>query len=158
MVVLSLVDAEGKARLWMRRLSSDTAQPILDTDGAINPFWSPDSQYVGFFAIDGKVRKILAAGGDRSAAVTATSWSVYGGTWGRTGMILFSSGHLGLYQVSAAGGTAVKVPIGGKGEADYRWPSFLPDGMHVLVTSNSASGGVFVVSVTTGEVQPSIAG
>ncbi len=158
MVVLSLVDAEGKARLWMRRLSSDTAQPILDTDGAINPFWSPDSQYVGFFSIDGKVRKILATGGDRSEAVTATSWSVYGGTWGRAGTILFSSGHLGLYQVSAAGGTAVKVPIGGKGEADYRWPSFLPDGKHVLVTSNSASGGIFVVSVATGEVQPVLPG
>ena len=115
MLVLTLVDAEGKARLWIRRLSSDTAQPMLETDGAINPFWSPDSQYVGFFAIDGKVRKILATGGDHSEAVTGTSWSVYGGTWGRTGTILFSSGHLGLYQVSASGGTAVKVPICGKG-------------------------------------------
>jgi len=127
MVVMSLVDAEGKGRLWIRPLSSDTAQPMLDTDGAINPFWSPDSQYVGFFAIDGKVRKILAMGGDRSEAVTATSWSVYGGTWDRSGTILFSSGHLGLYQVSASGGTAVKVPIAGKGEVDYRWPSFLPE-------------------------------
>jgi eukaryotic-like serine/threonine-protein kinase len=158
MVVMSLVDAEGKARLWIRRLSSDTAQPMLDTDGAINPFWSPDSQYVGFFAIDGRVRKILAAGGDRSEAVTATSWSVYGGTWSRAGTILFSSGHLGLYQVSASGGTAVKVPIAGNGEANYRWPSFLPDGKHVLVTSNSPSGGIFAVSVTTGEVQPVLPG
>src|SRR3984893_17249726 len=157
MVVMRLVDAEGKARLWIRRLSSDTAQPMLDTDGAINPFWSPDSQYVGFFAIDGKVRKILATGGDRSEAVSATSWSVYGGSWGRAGTILFiSSGHLG--QVSASGGTAVKVPIAGKGEADYRWPSFLPDGKHVLVTSNSASGGIFAVSVTTGEVEPVLPG
>jgi len=48
MVVMSLVDAEGKGRLWIRRLSSDTAQPMLDTDGAINPFWSPDSQICGF--------------------------------------------------------------------------------------------------------------
>ena len=158
MVVMDLVDAEGKARLWVRRLSSDTAQPMLDTDGAINPFWSPDSQYVGFFSIDGKVRKILATGGDRSEAVTATSWSVYGGSWGPAGTILFSSGHLGLYQVSASGGTAVKVPMGGNGGADYRWPSFLPDGKHVLVTSNSAAGGIFAVSVTTGEVQPVLPG
>jgi hypothetical protein len=78
MLVMSLVDAEGKARLWIRRLSSDTAQPMLDTDGAINPFWSPDSQYVGFFAIDGKVRKILATGGERSEAVTATVERVRG--------------------------------------------------------------------------------
>jgi hypothetical protein len=83
---------------------------------------------------------------------------VYGGTWSRTGTILFSSGHLGLYQVSASGGTAVKVPIAGKDQADYRWPSFLPDGKHVLVTSNSASGGIFAVSVTTGEVEPVLPG
>ena len=68
-------------------------------------------------------------------------------------MIVFSSGHLGLFQISAGGGTAVKVPIAEKDQAGYRWPSFLPDGKHVLVTSNDGSGGIFAVTLATGQVQ-----
>src|ERR1700693_4799403 len=63
MVVMTLTDADGKVKFWIRSLSSDTAQPMPETDSAVYPFWSPDSQYVGFFAADGKLRKIAAAGG-----------------------------------------------------------------------------------------------
>ena len=153
MVVMTLTDAEGKVKFWIRSLSSDTAQPMPETEGAVYPFWSQDSQYVGFFAADGKLRKVAAAGGGHADAVGSIPWAVYGGTWNREGVIVFSSGHLGLYQVSASGGTAVKVPIPEKGQADYRWPSFLPDGKHVLVTSNDAAGGIYAVSLATGEVQ-----
>ena len=152
MVVMTLTDADGKVKFWIRSLSSDIAQPMPETDSAIYPFWSPDSQYVGFFAADGKLRKIAAAGG-HADALGDIPWSVYGGTWNREGVIVFSSGHLGLYQISASGGTAVKVPIPEKDQADYRWPSFLPDGKHVLVTSNDGSGGIFVVTVANGQVQ-----
>jgi eukaryotic-like serine/threonine-protein kinase len=154
MVVMTLADADGKWRFWIRRLSSDTAQPMVETDGAINPFWSPDSQYVGFFASDGKLRKIAAVAGEHSEAVSAVPWSVYWGAWSREGLIVFSAGRQGLYQVSAATGTPVQVPISEKDQADYRWPSFLPDGKHLLVTSNNPSGGIFVVSLATGQVQP----
>jgi Tol biopolymer transport system component len=154
MVVMTLADADGKWRLWIRRLSSDSAQPMVETDGAITPFWSPDSQYVGFFAADGKLRKIAAVAGEHSEAVCAVPWSVYYGAWSREGSIVFSAGHQGLYLVSAAGGTPVKVPISEKDEADYRWPSFLPNGKHILVTSNNGSGGIFAISVATGQVQP----
>ncbi len=153
MVVMTLADADGKWRFWIRRLSSDTAQPMVETDGAISPFWSPDSQYVGFFSSDGKLRKIAAAGGEHAEALSTVPWSVYWGAWNREGVIVFSAGHLGLYQISASGGTPVKVPVSEKDQADYRWPSFLPDGKHVLVTSNSASGGIFAVTLSTGQVQ-----
>jgi Tol biopolymer transport system component len=73
-------------------------------------------------------------------------------------VIVFSAGHLGLYQISASGGTPVKVPVSEKDQADYRWPSFLPDGKHVLVTSNNASGGIFAVSLATGQVQLLLSG
>jgi Tol biopolymer transport system component len=152
-VVMMLGDAEGKGRFWIQRLSSDTAQPMVETEAAITPFWSPDSQYVGFFASDGKLRKIAVGGGGHAEAVSSVPWAVYGGTWNREGVIVFSSGHLGLYQVSASGGTASKIPIPEKDAGDYRGPSFLPDGKHVLVTSNGASGGIFAVSLETGQVQ-----
>ena len=152
MVVMTLTDVDGKGKFWTRSLSSDTAQPMAETEGAVSPFWSPDSQYIGFFAADGKLRKISAAGGGHAEAVGSIPWAVYGGTWNRKGMIVFSSGHLGLYQISASGGTAVKVPIAEKDQAAYRWPSFMPDGKRVLVT-NESLGGIFAVSLATGQVQ-----
>jgi eukaryotic-like serine/threonine-protein kinase len=152
LVIMTLVDADGKSRFWIRRLSSDSGQPIAETEGAIEPFWSPDSQYVGFFAPDGKLRKIAATGGER-AEVSGLAWTVFGGTWGSEGSIVFSSASLGLYQVPASGGTPVKIPVSEKDAGDYRWPSFLPDGKHILVTSNAASGGIFAVSLATGQVQ-----
>jgi len=152
MVVMTLTDVDGTGKFWIRRLSSDTAQPLADTVGAVYPFWSPDSQSIGFFAADGKLRKISATGGGHAEAVGSIPWSVYGGTWSREDVIVFSSGHLGLYQISGAGGTAVKLPIAEKDQAAYRWPSFLPDGKHVLVT-NDTLGGIFAVSLATGQVQ-----
>jgi eukaryotic-like serine/threonine-protein kinase len=157
MVVMALTDADGKARFWIRSLSSDTAQPMAETEGAIYPFWSPDSRYIGFFATDGKIRKIAANGGGHAEALANIPWSVYGGTWNREGSIVFSSGHLGLYQISVSGGTAVKIAVAA-GMTDLRWPSFLPDGKHVLVTSNAVSSGIFAVSLATGEVQPVLPG
>ena len=157
-IVMGLTDADGKARFWIRSLSSDAAQPMAETEGAIYPFWSPDSQNIGFFATDGKLRKIALNGGGHAEAIGTVPWTVYGGTWGREGKIVFSSGHLGLFQISASGGTAAKIPVPENGSASFRWPSFLPDGKHVLVTSTAASGGIFVVDLATGELQPVLPG
>jgi eukaryotic-like serine/threonine-protein kinase len=153
MALLAMTDADGKQRVWIRSLSSDTPQPIPDTEGAGYPFWSPDSRYIGFFAVDGKLRKIEVTGGVHSEEISTLPWAVYGGAWGRDGVIVFSAGHTGLYRAPASGGPATKIPIPENGPDNLRWPNFLPDGKHVLVTSNAGAGGIFVVTVDTGEVQ-----
>ncbi len=56
------VATEGKTQLWVRTLSENTAKPLAGTEGATNPFWSPDSRYLGFSA-EGKLKKIEATGG-----------------------------------------------------------------------------------------------
>jgi len=48
-VAMTLADDKGRYKLWIRRLSSDATQALDGTEGAIAPFWSPDSQYIGFF-------------------------------------------------------------------------------------------------------------
>jgi Tol biopolymer transport system component len=151
-VVMNLADPQGKSKLWVRSLSSDGAQPLEGTEGAVGPFWSPDSRFIAFFAVDGKVRKIPAAGGPSEAVCDL--WQIYGGTWGSTGVIVIATVQKAILQVPASGGTPVRIPIPEKDAADFRGPSFLPDGKHVLVTSYSGSGGIFVVSIDTGAVQP----
>jgi hypothetical protein len=55
----------GKSHLWVRSLDSLTAQPLAGTEGATQPFWSPDDRFLGFFA-EGKLKRIEASGGPRS--------------------------------------------------------------------------------------------
>ena len=49
-------------RLYILAASnSQTMQPLSNTEGARNPFWSPDGKFIGFFA-DGKLKPIPAIG------------------------------------------------------------------------------------------------
>jgi eukaryotic-like serine/threonine-protein kinase len=127
-------------RLWIRALDSSTAQVLQGTDNATQPFWSPDSRYLGFFTVAG-IKKIDAGGGPPQTltANPCSGCAPYGGTWNRSGVILFStagatSAVSAIFRVSDAGGTATEVakPDASKQEIAYAWPSFLPDGRHFL--------------------------
>jgi eukaryotic-like serine/threonine-protein kinase len=78
-VVMALVDSQGRPKLWLRQLASDSARPLDGTDGAINPVWSPDSRFIAFSAVDGKIRKISTTGGQTEAVCDV--WQIYGATW-----------------------------------------------------------------------------
>ena len=133
-------DDKGKALLYVRALNSMAAQSLAGTDGAIYPFWSPDSRTLGFFA-DGKLKKIDAEGGPAQNLCDALAGR--GGTWSKDGVIVFApSGSPGLMRVPAAGGTpeiASNVDIS-KGENSHRWPHFLPDGKHFLYWARNSDG------------------
>ena len=76
--------------LWRRPLDEVTAQPLPGTEDAQDPFWSPDSRWIGFFA-EGKLKRIPAAGGAVQVIVPSI-WDARGGTWGRDNTILFANG------------------------------------------------------------------
>jgi DNA-binding winged helix-turn-helix (wHTH) protein/Tol biopolymer transport system component len=130
---------EGNDKLWVRPLSTSNAQQINGTEGALLPFWSPDSRQIGFFAA-GKLAIVdLDSGAVR--AICEAPFARGGGTWGRNGTIVFSPFVNGpLFRVSDRGGAAVQVTrIAQRGSGQgHRWPSFLPDGTHFLY---SESGG-----------------
>ena len=44
----SEAEAGGVIRLWVQSLDGLAAQPLAGTEGAGVPFWSPDSQSIGF--------------------------------------------------------------------------------------------------------------
>ena len=125
---------DGRDRLWVRPLDGLAARMLAGTEGAIYPFWSPDSRALGFFA-DGKLKKIDASGGPPEVLCDATSGR--GGAWSRDGVIVFSGQPgLGLSQVPAVGGTPMPATHidASRQETSHRWPSFLPDGRHFLYT------------------------
>jgi dipeptidyl aminopeptidase/acylaminoacyl peptidase len=135
---------DGRHLLWVRPLESLSAQALPGTDGAAYPFWSPDDQSVGFFA-QRKLKKIDVSGGPPQTLCDAVL--PRGGTWNRTGDIVFSAGagrH--MYRVSAAGGAAVLLPDDGLNQ-ERHWPSFLPDGQHYVYFGRPQKHGIYVGSI-----------
>jgi len=125
-------DSGGKNRIWVRTLDSIEAHPLPGTEGGARPFWSPDSQYVGFIA-DGVLKKVGVSGGPATKICDAPGGS--DGTWSPEGVILFDgTGSDPIRRVPAAGGTtAVEVGLDhARHETSVGWPEFLPDGRHYL--------------------------
>ena len=51
-------------QLWIRNLTELSPRPVPETDGATQPFWSPQSDAVGYFDLDdASLKKIPARGG-----------------------------------------------------------------------------------------------
>ena len=119
---------EGKREIWIRALDGVTAQPLGGTDGAVAPFWSPDSRFIGYFA-NGKLFKVDASAGRPQSLCDVGE--TRGGAWNRDGVILFA-GAEGLYRVSAQGGSPTLATKVDPKEEAHRWPYFLPDGRHFV--------------------------
>jgi eukaryotic-like serine/threonine-protein kinase len=134
-------DEKGKVLLYVRSLTSLTAQPLSGTDDATYPFWSPDSKQIGFF-VPGKLKKITADGGPPQDICDSVSGR--GGSWNNNAVIVFTpSASQNLFSVPAAGGTptpASQLDVA-KGENSHRWPWFLPDGKHFLYWSRTFHAG-----------------
>jgi len=146
----------GKQQLATRLLDQANLTLLPGTENAADPFFSPDGQWIGFFA-DEKMRKISVQGG---AAVTLSDApNGRGASWGDDGSIIVTIGQLvgGLSRVPAAGGTPQTITKPeDKGEATHRWPQILPGGQAVLFTGNTVPIGydnasIEVLSLKTGQ-------
>ena len=131
--------AEGeRPLLWRRPIDQVAAQALPGTEDAQDPFWSPDSRWIGFFA-EGKLKKVPAAGG-AVQVVVSTVRDVRGGTWGNDDTILFANGNDPLQRVAAAGGQPTPMAALAQDESSHRYPHFLPDGRHFLYLSLGVNG------------------
>jgi len=118
--------------VWIQPLDAARAKSIPGTEGASGPFWSPDSRSVGFFA-QGKLRTTDLEGGLPRDICPALASNSRGAAWSRDGIIVFApttSG--GLMQVSDQGGTPSPAIALREGDTSFRFPTFLPDGRHLL--------------------------
>ena len=145
--------SEGKRQLWVRPLNSETAQPLAGTDRARDPFWSPDSRWIGFFA-RGKLTKIQATGGPVQAIFDITNDR--GAAWSSEGVILFGESGFGLYRIPAQGGTPVAVTTldRTRGEKIHQRPVFLPGGrryLYLISGNDPNTAGIYLGALDTAE-------
>jgi Tol biopolymer transport system component/predicted Ser/Thr protein kinase len=144
----------GTQQLYLRAMDILEARPIPNTEGAISPFFSPDGQWLGFFA-GAKLKKVSVSGG--ASLTLGNAGAPRGASWGSQGIIAFApTGSSALQQVSDAGGTPQPLSRAEKGDVSHRWPEFLPGGKAVLFAvgaggTNYDNAQVAVQSVGTGE-------
>jgi serine/threonine-protein kinase len=155
-IVVAESDAPGNRRLAMRSLDQSGFVPISGTESARVPFFSPDGQWIAFFA-DGKLKKIAAQGG---APVTLCDapFPIRGASWGDDGNIVaaFNQGSSGLVRVPSGGGTPTEVTrlTGEKVETAHAWPQVLPGSQAVLFTAYGTGydeAEIAVISLKSGE-------
>jgi Tol biopolymer transport system component/tRNA A-37 threonylcarbamoyl transferase component Bud32 len=122
----------GAVRLWIRTLDAPEVRALPGTEGAGQPFWSPDGSSIAFFA-EGELRKLnLASGNVQRICALPPGSSGPAGTWSNEGTIAFSTGAVsGLYSVSAAGGEPRPLTTPDE-QTHHWWPQFLPDGRSFL--------------------------
>ncbi len=143
---------ERRARLFLRTVDRDTPEPIEGSDDATDPFFSPDGEWIGFFA-HGSLKKLRIEGGTPVLLCAARGGA--GASWARDGTIVFGGGPGGgLARVSEQGGEPVVLaaPVKGSREVSYGWPDVVSDARAVIYTSASvADSAVAVLDLATGE-------
>ena len=132
--------AGERPQLFVRRLDQLQAAPRHGTDDATSPFFSPDSQWIAFFA-DGKMKKVPVSGGAVVPVCDAPAGR--GGAWAEDGTIFFSPAigvAVPLMRVSSTGGTPEHATTLDQGEVTHRFPQVLPGGNALLYMAHNSTG------------------
>jgi Tol biopolymer transport system component/predicted Ser/Thr protein kinase len=141
-------------RLYLRPLGAPDAEarPIPDTEGALDPSWSPDSEWVGFLVGDLLKRARVAGGEPVVETVTSGITRVVASRdWGKSDQILFGAGlgTGGITRIAANGGSATHVfgVDAVPGARALRSPVFVGDDSHFLFVSESDTAALYVGSM-----------
>ena len=123
----------GDTQLYQRLLDRRVSEPMIDTEGARSPFFSPDGRYVAFFA-QGQLKKVSVSGGKPLTLAVAPGFP-QGGDWAGDD-IIFVTNNMQPHLIAAGGGTAQPVPFHDENMRAnvYAWPRFLPDGRRILIS------------------------
>jgi serine/threonine-protein kinase len=152
----------AERRIYVKAIDQWEAVPIPGTEGGLNPFFSPDGEWLGFLS-GSQIKKVQLNGATPVTTVADVGpRRLTGLTWGQNGTIVFAP--------AAAGGLKVVRDSGGEpeefttldttmNEVSHRLPHFLPDGSGVLFTvlrytyiePNWSSAQVWAKSLKSGE-------
>jgi serine/threonine-protein kinase len=150
---------EGRVSLFVRSLAAYEPIEVRSSEDARDPFFSPDGEWVGFFA-GGEIRRFHLASGS-SSSIARTSLPSRGASWGDDGRIVFAQdGARGLFIVPATGGTPELLlpPEESEVPFEYLWPQWLPKQRGVLftrrkLTSSGVAHEMAVLESGTGQVR-----
>ena len=133
----------GAGELHVRPLATWNSETLVADGTLTNPFFSPDSQSVGFSdrSTNPPVLKRVAVRGGPASTICDLPGVLRGASWGADDTIIFGTFDGGLWQVAAGGGEPrqLTTPDAAKMEVDHNWPEILPGGDVVLFSINTGS-------------------
>ena len=134
--------------LYIRKMNSMEPVALAGIGNASSPFFSFDDRWLGFFS-NGKLEKVLLGGGTPIALADVADNR--GAAWNKNGAIVYAvpAGE-GLSLVTENGGAVRRITTidTASHERTHRWPSFLPDGRHVLFTVGKLSSPDYYENAT----------
>ena len=160
--LVALVQEADAVRLWLRPVERVTGVSLKGTENvsravsSTHPFWAPDGRRIGFFA-DRKLKTIDMSGAPPQTLADAPA--ARGGTWNRSGVIVYAPADSGpLFRIAAAGGEPVQITELDQSHSvtAHRHPRFLPDGVHFFYTVTSAKpefSGIYVGALDSKETK-----
>jgi eukaryotic-like serine/threonine-protein kinase len=163
--VAYIEDASHALRIAVRSFDTFAPATLAGTDGAGNPFFSADGQWIAYFD-QVSLKKVPVTGGAPMKICSMTG-DAPGAFWARDGTIVFARGWSGgLKRVSADGGEPRELTKldPARGEVSHRWPQVLPGGRHVLFTVKTADIEEFddalveVADIETGDAKVVVEG
>ncbi len=133
-VVFVARDSGGISSLRVRRLEGLNTIELAGTEGAEQPFFSPDGRWIGYFD-SGLMKRLSLSGGDPSI-ITNVKGMIFGASWGPDDRIYYAEGRSGLKSVSISGGNHQVVTRlnADRLEGSHRLPHYIP-GQQVLLLS-----------------------
>jgi len=141
----------GESWLYVRAIDEFVAKKLAGTEGARNPFFSPDGQWVGFFA-ESELRRIPSGGGAVHGICKAPLDNL-GSAWREDGTIVFASYATGLWKVQVDGGNPQELTRidSDAGETQHRWPQFLPRNRVLMTVGTIRGSQIAVVDMIDGK-------
>jgi serine/threonine protein kinase len=127
-------------QLYLRSMSDPSVRPISGTNlDVTTPFFSPDGQWIGFFALqDLTVKKIAVTGG--AAMTLCKSDSIAGASWFGNQIVFVQPGK-GILRVSSDGGEPEVIAKLADGEIAFG-PQLIDRGRAILYTLTSGGFGL----------------
>ena len=135
----------GGQQIFVRGLDRLDPIAIATTSLGMNPFVSPDGQWVGFGEGFGWLKKVPIGGGPAITVARLVTGFLRGAVWLPDGTIVFATNfHRGLLRVPANGGepTPLTTPDAARNDCAHLWPAILPDGRSLLFTVFPLRGGL----------------
>ena len=129
-----LSERDGAPTLRLRHLDSPEPIEVADSQGAQQPFFSPDGRWLGFVA--GRELRVSPVSGGTPKRLARASVS-RGADWGDDGSIVFAPFYYGeIHRTTVDGGDSVAITTLDRsaGERNHRWPQMLPGSRAILFT------------------------
>lgn len=121
------------AMLYRRALDDLDPKVVPGSEGASDPFFSPDGEWIAYYS-SGKIKRVSIYGG--APQEICKGLNIRGGFWTADNKILFGMLNSPLQIVAADGGEPQPVTKldASKGEISHRFPQLLPGTSWILFT------------------------